>query len=68
MFRELIEAIRTEAAQRGALDKWSQAGEGPKLVKKGVNRYLRQKAKLELKKKPPEEVNIPRRGTSGYES
>jgi hypothetical protein len=68
MFRELIEAIRLEGAARGAIDKWSKPGEGVKLAKKSVTRYLRQKTKLELKKKAPDEVNIPRRGTSGYES
>jgi hypothetical protein len=68
MFRNLIESIRTEAAQRGILDKWSKPGEGPKLVKKGVTRYLRQKSKLELKTKAPDDVNIPRRGTRGHES
>jgi len=68
MFRELIEAIRLEGAQRGQLDKWSQPGEGPKLVKKGATRFLRQQAKLQLRTKAPDEVSIPRRGTKGHES
>lgn len=68
MFRELIEAIRLEGAQRGAIDKWSKPGEGVKLAKKGATRFLRNQAKLQLKTKAPDEVNIPRRGTKGYES
>lgn len=68
MFRELIEAIRLEGAQRGAIDKWSKPGEGRALAKKSVSKYMRNQAKLQLKTKAPDEVNIPRRGTKGYES
>ena len=68
MFRNLIESIRIEATQRGAIDKWSQPGEGVKQAKRGVTKYMRQQAKLQLKTKSPDDVNIPRRGTKGYES
>jgi hypothetical protein len=68
MLRQLIEAIRIEAAERGQIDKWTKSGV---VAKRGAARFMRQKTKGELKKvikDPSHEPSIPRRGTSGYES
>ena len=70
MFRQLIEAIRIEATQRGSLSGAFNRSPGMnKIAKSGAARFLRHGSKQELakvKKDPSAEPNIPRRGIKGY--
>jgi hypothetical protein len=67
MFRQLIEAIRLEAMQRGSLRAAYQRTPGAsKEAKRGATRARRRQTQHELKTKLPDDVNVDPRGTKGY--